>query len=50
MRRHGLQGFPSFLLERDGTLERLSHEGCYGRPDAFVSNIHAAAGGRRVTA
>lgn len=51
MRRHGLQGFPSFLLERDGTLERLPHEGCYGRPDAFVSTIRAAAAqDRRVTA
>ncbi|WP_375381789.1 DsbA family protein [uncultured Sphingomonas sp.] len=42
MRRHGLQGFPSFLLERDGILEHLPHEGCYGRPDAFVAAIRAA--------
>ena len=51
MRRHGLHGFPSFLLERDGVLERLPHESCYGRPDAFVSAIRTAAvQSRRVTA
>ena len=51
MRRHGLQGFPSFLLEQADTLERLPHEGCYGRPDAFVSAIRTAAAERqRVTA
>ncbi len=52
MRRHGLQGFPSFLLEREGALERLPHEGCYGRPDGFVSLIRQAAPerGRRVRA
>ena len=52
MRCHGLQGFPSFLLEQAGTLERLPHEGCYGRPDAFVSAIRNAAltDGPRVTA
>ena len=43
MRRHGLQGFPGFLLEHGGTLERLAHENCYGRPDAFVAAIRAAA-------
>lgn len=51
MRRYGVGGFPSFLLERDGALERLPHEGCYGRPNAFVSAIRAAAGAeRRVSA
>ena len=52
MRRHGLQGFPSFLLEREGTVERISHEACYGRPDAFVSMIRnaATAGKQRLSA
>lgn len=39
MRRHGLQGYPSFLLERGDVLERLAHEGCYGDPEAFVAQI-----------
>ncbi len=37
MRRHGLQGFPGFLLEREDGIVRLSHEACYGRPEAFVA-------------
>ena len=50
MRRHGLQGYPSFLLECEDALERLPHEACYGRPDAFVAAIRtAAAQNRRVT-
>lgn len=43
MRRHGLQGFPSFLLEREGAIELLPHEACYGHPDAFVTMIRNAA-------
>ncbi len=39
MNRHGLHGFPSFLLERDGTIRRLAHESCYGHPQAFVAHI-----------
>ena len=39
MRSHGLQGFPSFLVERDGQVTRLPHEGCYGQPAAFVAMI-----------
>ena len=39
MRRHDLQGFPSFLLEREGAVARLPHEACYGRPDVFVTMI-----------
>ena len=42
MRRHGLQGFPSFLLEQKGALERVPHESFYGRPGAFVSAIRTA--------
>ena len=43
MRSHGLQGFPSFLVERDGRVERLLHEGCYGRPAAFVAAVQTPA-------
>ena len=43
MHRHGLRGFPSFLLEQDGAFERLPHEDCYGRSDSFVALIHRAA-------
>ncbi len=39
MRRHGLRGFPSFVLERDGILQRLAHEGCYGDPRSFVAQV-----------
>ena len=46
MRRHGLGGFPSFLVENGGYVARLSHEGCYGRPDAFVAAIREVAGSR----
>ena len=42
MRSHGLQGFPSFLLERDGGIARLPHEVCYGRPADFVAAISEA--------
>ncbi len=43
MRRHGLQSFPSFRLEREGALERLPHESCGGCSDAFMSAIRTAA-------
>ncbi len=46
MRRHGLQGYPSFLLERGNVLERLAHEGCYGNPEAFVAQIAGDPTGR----
>ena len=46
MRHHGLQGYPSFLLEREGALERLPHEACYGQPDAFVAAIRTAVAER----
>ena len=39
MRRHGLRGYPSFLLERDGIVGRLAHEGCYRDPEAFVAQV-----------
>ena len=52
MRGHGLQGFPSFLLEREGEVTRLAHEACYGRPDAFVALVgeRAPSRGQRVNA
>ena len=43
MKGYGLQGFPSFLLERDGRVARLPHEACYGRPADFVAAIQTAA-------
>ena len=46
MRGHGLQGFPSFLLERDSRVARLPHEACYGRPADFVAAIQTAAAPR----
>lgn len=39
MERYGLGAFPSFLVERDGVLARLSHEAFYGRPDAFAAAV-----------
>ncbi len=39
MRRHRLNGYPSFLVEHDGALARVAHEACYGRPDSFVSMV-----------
>ena len=39
MSRHGLHGYPSFLLERDGLLTRFGHEDHYGRPREFVAAI-----------
>ena len=50
MRRYGLGGFPSFLVERDGALARLAHEGCYGRPDAFVAAVLGAGSDRLLSA
>ena len=52
MRSHGLQGFPSFLLECDGRIARLPHEGCYGRPADFLAAIQMLANSltRHVTA
>ncbi len=43
MHRHGLQGYPSFLVERDGLVTRLPHETCYGQPAAFVVAVQTAA-------
>ena len=43
MRDHGLRGFPSFLLRRGDEVTPLAHEGCYGRPEAFVAMIGRGA-------
>ena len=43
MRDYGLHGFPSFLLQHDGGVARLPHEGCYGRPAEFVGAIRTLA-------
>ncbi len=43
MRDYGLYGFPSFLLQHDGGVARLPHEGCYGRPAEFVGAIRTLA-------
>ncbi len=50
MQRNGLGGFPSFLVESEGALARLAHEGCYGRPDAFVAAVRDAGLDRRRSA
>ena len=42
MRSHGLQGFPSFLVEHEDRMARLPHEACYGRPAVFVAMIQDA--------
>lgn len=39
MRRLGLGGFPTFLIEEAGVLSRLPHEHLYGRPELFVADI-----------
>ena len=39
MEEHDLHGFPTFLVERDGTLSRLHHEVLYGQPAAFVAAL-----------
>ncbi len=42
MQGHGLHGFPSFLLERDGIVQRLAHESCYGDPRGFLAQVTSA--------
>lgn len=37
----GGQGFPTFVLERDGQLQQLDHAAFYGRPEAFAERIVA---------
>ena len=42
MRRLGLRGFPSFVLEAGSEPIGVPHEGYYGRPAAFVAAVAAA--------
>ena len=49
MARHGLHGYPGFLLERDGLLAPVRHEEHYGHPRAFVAAIRQQAGAREAT-
>ncbi len=46
MSRHGLRGYPSFLVEREGLLTTFRHEDHYGRPREFVAAIGQWAGTR----
>lgn len=41
MQRHGLRGFPGFLLENGGTFARVQHEPFYGQPQAFLRAVTA---------
>ena len=45
MRRHGVRGFPGFLLERGPEVVRIQHEPFYGRPRDFLSAVTAALAG-----
>ncbi len=46
MSRFGLHGFPGFVLEHQSVHMRVTHEPFYGKPDAFVRQLHAIASGR----
>ncbi len=39
MEEYDLHGFPTFLVERGGTLSRFHHEVLYGQPAAFVAAL-----------
>lgn len=41
MKELGLRGFPSFVMEHEGTFTRVEHEPFYGRPQAFVQSVNA---------
>lgn len=41
--RVGGRGFPTFALERDGSLERLDHTQFLGRPEAWQSALRSMA-------
>ena len=41
MQRHGLRGFPGFVLERGATFARVQHEPFYGQPRAFLRAVTA---------
>ena len=39
MRRHGVHGFPGFLLEEGDSTSLIAHEGFYGDPHGFAAAI-----------
>ncbi len=41
--RSGGRGFPTFVLERNGTLERLNRKAFLGRPDAWQNALETMA-------
>ena len=41
--KSGGRGFPTFVLERNGTLERLDHTLFLGRPEAWQSALKSMA-------
>ena len=41
--KSGGRGFPTFVLERNGTLERLDHTQFLGRPEAWQSALRSMA-------
>ncbi|MBS1175051.1 MAG: protein-disulfide isomerase [Burkholderiaceae bacterium] len=41
MAMHGVQGYPTFLLERDGDIQRIAHSPFYGRAQAFAQMLKA---------
>lgn len=41
MQRHGLRGFPGFVLERGATFARVQHEPFYGQPQNFLRAVTA---------
>ena len=41
--RSGGRGFPTFVLERNGTLERLDHTQFLGKPEAWESALRSMA-------
>lgn len=43
MARFGIGGFPGFVLESDKGVRVVSHTSFYGRPEAFVAALRAAA-------
>ena len=50
MSRHGLAGYPGFLLEQDGLFTRFRHEDHYGRPCEFVAAIRQGASTQHASA
>ncbi len=40
----GGRGFPTFVIEREGVLERLDHTPFLGRPDAWQDALHSLSG------